>query len=228
MALVRTSRKTDETSAVNRVTLERIELAVAGNKAARREVVDVLTPIIQKHVLRVLLRYRRAAGGRDIRQEMEDLTQDVLLTLFKDQGRELCRWNPAQGGAFSTFIGIVTEREIFSILRSKRRNPWTEEPIGGDEIDLDDGRSSAEIQVASREMYEIILDRLKAQLSDEGLQLFHMILIDERSVEDVCAITSKKPDAVYQWRARLLGRVRKIAEEVLSESEAARRMNEGS
>lgn len=47
--------------------------------------------------------------------------------------------------------------------------------------------------------------------------MFELLVIEVRSVEDVCAITNLTPDAVYAWRSRLARMAREIAEELLSE-----------
>ncbi len=214
----------DEATLANQAMVERIGRAVTGDKRAIRELVDTLTPIIQKHVMRVLLRRRRASGNRDVRQEVADLAQSVFLALFADGGRELRQWDPARGSALPTFIGLLTEREVASIFRSRRRSPWTEDPTPDEEIEPSDRTGGLELEIASKEMLAAIAARLREQLNDRGLELFYMLLVDERSTEDVCTITGMTADAVYAWRSRLMKLIRKIAAEISSGNEAERRI----
>ena len=62
--------------------------ALSGDRKALRELVDALTPVIQARVVRALLRRRGQAAGRDIRQEVEDMTQDVFSALFAHEKAE--------------------------------------------------------------------------------------------------------------------------------------------
>ncbi|WP_437927976.1 hypothetical protein WMF37_01640 [Sorangium sp. So ce291] len=201
-----------------------IARAMAGERSALRELVDLLTPTIQERAVRALFRRRRAAGDRDVRQEVEDMTQTVFLSLFSDGGRTLRQWDGARGLSLPGFVGLVAEREVTSILRSRRRNPWTEAPTEDDT--LDQGVSEAagpEPAMISRDTFEAIARRLRERLSERGLELFYLLLVDERSTEDVCAITGMTADAVYAWRSRLARQVRAIAAELATEAEPAAR-----
>jgi transposase-like protein len=46
-----------------------------------------------------------------------------------------------------------------------------------------------------------------------------LLFVERLSVEDICAATGMKPEQVYNWRSRLLGLLRKVAEEVRVEME---------
>ncbi|AUX41649.1 uncharacterized protein SOCE26_030710 [Sorangium cellulosum] len=197
-----------------------IARAVAGEPAAVRALVDLLTPTIQQRVMRPLLRRRRAAGHRDVRQEVEDMTQSVFLALFADRGRALRQWDAGRGLSLASFVGLVAEREACSILRSRRRNPWTEQPTEDDALERVDGASvSPEPAAISRELLAAIARRLRDRLSERGLELFYLLLVDERSTEDACAITGMTADAVYAWRSRIARLVRQIAAELAVEAE---------
>ncbi|WP_437849791.1 RNA polymerase sigma factor [Sorangium sp. So ce363] len=197
-----------------------IARAVAGEPAAVRALVDLLTPTIQERVMRPLLRRRRAAGHRDVRQEVEDLTQSVFLSLFADGGRTLRQWDAGRGLPLTSFVGLVAEREACSILRSRRRNPWTEQPTEDDALERADGASvSPEPAAISRELLAAIARKLRDRLSERGMELFYLLLVDERSTEEACAITGMTADAVYAWRSRIARLVRQIAAELAAEAE---------
>jgi RNA polymerase sigma-70 factor (ECF subfamily) len=213
----------------NQAMLERIKRAIARDPVAVRELVDTLTPIIQGAAMRALLRRRHASNGRNIRQEVADLTQSVFLALFKDGGRELLQWDPKKGSSLPNFIALLAQREVASILRSQRRNPWTEDPTEADDFERDDfdqgeGASALEIEVASREMLERIATQMKERLSERGLELFYLLLVDDLSVEDTCQRMGMTAAAVHQWRNRLRKLARQIREEMSSEIEAAQRI----
>jgi RNA polymerase sigma-70 factor (ECF subfamily) len=116
-------------------TADLIRRALTGDPTALTELVAVLTPVIQARVARTLLaRRHRLAGGRDVRQEVEDLSQDVFLTLFSRDARVLRDWQPGRGLSLESFVGLVAERQVLSFLCSGRaemsgnvpqaRSPW--------------------------------------------------------------------------------------------------------
>ena len=47
------------------------------------------------------------SAGRDIRQEVEDLSQEVFLQLFAEGGRVLATWQPERGLTLLNFVGLV-------------------------------------------------------------------------------------------------------------------------
>lgn len=193
-----------------------VDAALAGDAAATRRLVRAVLPVIQARIARVLSR-RRARSNRDVRQEVEDLAQEVFAALFADGGRVLRAWDPARGLGLPSFCGLVAEREAASILRSGRRSPWTEDATELDDIDraLPNDRG-AEARVATREQLTLLLERARESLSPRGLELFERLIVAEEPVEKVCADTGMTPDAVYAWRSRLGKLVRKIAQEILS------------
>jgi DNA-directed RNA polymerase specialized sigma24 family protein len=102
-------------------TADLIRRALTGDPTALTELVAVLTPVIQARVARTLLaRRHRLACGRDVRQEVEDLSQDVFLTLFSRDSRVLRDWQPERGLSLESFVGLVAERQVLSFLRSGR------------------------------------------------------------------------------------------------------------
>lgn len=206
-----------------RLNAELLAAALAGDPAEVRALVSALTPIVQARVARVLLRRESAGRGRDVRQELEDLAQEVFVALFADGARLLRLWSPEKGLSLANFVGLLAEREAISILRSGRRSPWTEDPTLDTDLAESGGTTEgAEVQLASRQMLQQVLDRVRAALSPKGLQLFLWLLVEQRPVEEVCELAGMTPDAVYAWRSRLGKLLRGIAAE-LSDPEVSTR-----
>src|SRR4051812_7789509 len=146
-------------------------------------------PVVQARVARTLVR-RRGGSGRDARQEVEDLAQEVFATLFAEGGKVLRAWNASRGLSLASFCGLIAEREAASILRSGRRSPWTEAATELDDLEKQLAEvPDAEVRLASREQLERLVDRLREALSPRGLELFHRLIVEEESVEAVCAST---------------------------------------
>lgn len=197
-----------------------LDKALAGDVVATRSLVQKLLPIVQARVARTLVR-RRGGSGRDVRQEVEDLAQEVFAALFENQGKILRAWDPERGLSLASFCGLVAEREAASILRSGRRSPWTEAATELDELERElDHAKGADAVLSSKEQLARLVERLRESLSPRGLELFHRLVVEEESVESVCKTTGMTADAVYAWRSRILKIVKALAREVSSSEPA--------
>jgi RNA polymerase sigma factor (sigma-70 family) len=194
---------------------EEVQAALARKEPACTRFVERLTPVIQSRVARGLLRWRTgSAASRNVRQEVGDFTQEIFLHLFEDDGKVLRSWRPEGGLSFLNFIGLVAERQTFSILRNGKRSPWKEDPTLLEDFDAVASESSPEEITASREELEILLDRLLEVLSPLGWHLFDLLFLREMSVEEVVRETGMSRDAVDQWKSRLRRLARRLLDEM--------------
>jgi RNA polymerase sigma-70 factor (ECF subfamily) len=173
----------------------------------------VLTPVIQARVARTLLAHRWGGAGRDIRQQVEDLAQEVFLALFADEGRVLRSWQAERGLSLENFVGLVAERRTVSFLRSGRRNARKEELASGEELDVRVDEPDPEEVAASRQQLRLLLGRLRESLSPLGLHLFQLLFVQELTLQEAMAASGLSADAVYAWRSRL----RRLARELMRE-----------
>lgn len=196
-----------------------IKETLAGDRAAARVLVAELYPVVKARVAGVLWRMRRSAD-RNVQQEVEDMTQDVFRALFEGGARMLRAWDPARGLALPGFVGMLGERHAVAVLRTDRRNPWTEEPTVDAALDGHGTNTGPEPVVRSRELLEVLLDRLRVAVSPLGLHMFELLYVEERTVEEVMAVTSMTADAVYAWRSRLRKAVNLLAAELVTPAPA--------
>jgi len=191
-----------------------VDRALAGDASATRKLVVLVLPVVQARIARMLVR-RKARAGRDVRQEVEDLAQEVFAALFENDGKVLRAWDPKRGLGLPSFCGLVAEREVASILRSGRRSPWSADPTDAEVLEKDlDPTPDFEARLATREQLELLVDRVRESLSPLGLEMFERLIVQEEAAETVCAATGMKSDAVYAWKSRLGKLVRKLAEEI--------------
>ncbi|MEZ4267153.1 MAG: sigma-70 family RNA polymerase sigma factor [Myxococcota bacterium] len=192
---------------------------------------EALLPTVHFRVARQLLRRQGRAGGRDVRQEVEDMVQDVFFELFRDDGKRLRSWDPARGLSLENFVGMIAEQRVIATLRSDRRSPWTEDP--SEDSVLEGGSASgprratgpSERVVSARERIDQILDALRGSVSEQGYRIFEMLFVEQCETDEVCAELGLQPGAVYTWRSRLRKRVAEIAEE-LDRADAETRVSE--
>jgi len=204
------------------------ERALDGDdQVALGQLVRRLTPVVQARVARKLLSFRdRSAAGRDVRQEVEDLAQEVFLALFADGARVLRSWQPERGLSLENFVGLVAERLAVSILRSHRRSPWSGDPTLDETLDAYGAAPTAEREAVSRDTLARLLDRLTEELSPLGRHLFELLLVEEVPVAEATARTGLSSDAIYTWRSRLRRLARRLLAE-LSEPRPAPRSSLG-
>lgn len=189
-------------------TQDLIRRAIDGDSKAMRELVADLTPVIRAAVMSVLT---RAPGRRQPHQELEDVSQSVLLALFADRGRALREWDPARGRELASFVTMLAHRETVSVLRSRRRSPWTEHPTLLEELDRNEvSRMGPESEAISRDMLSALAVAMREHLSPRGAEVFDLMFLQGLPVEEVCDVAGMTPDAVYAWKSRIAKKLREL------------------
>jgi len=136
--------------AIDDQTRALVQRALGGEPAAGRELVQQLTPVVQRRVA-VAWASCGAPGGRPVtRSDVLDLTQQVLLLLFENGGRVLRSWDPLRGLSLRSFVGLVAEREAVTILRTGRRSAWAETPSSDDILERAEESPEAEGRLSAR------------------------------------------------------------------------------
>jgi RNA polymerase sigma factor (sigma-70 family) len=192
--------------------------ALAGDPKVRRQLATRLLSSIQREVVAVL---RRAAAprGRDPRQEVQELTQDVLVLLFERDCQELRRWDPARGRSLDSFVRLVARRRAARILHQGRGNPWADEPVDPTTVDADSpGDGDLVHTLEERSMLGRVLDQLYARMSPRDLELFELLFVDERDPQEVAELLGMTRGAVNAWSYRTRKLARHVAASSLGDS----------
>lgn len=191
-----------------------IDRALAGDRAAMRGLVVYLRPTLHGEVAAALDRRRGLGRGRDVRQEVLDLVQEVFLALLADDGRILRRWNPDAGLGLRGFARMVARHQVASILRSGRRSPWSDDPTEDAALEAEAPPTEPVRRLESRAQLDALLDRLRAELDTRGWLLFERLYLDGAPAEAVGGELGMSRDAVYAWRTRFKRRLRALAAEI--------------
>jgi RNA polymerase sigma factor (sigma-70 family) len=189
-----------------------IQRALAGDRASVRALVDRLSPTISRRVAATLW---QRSPKRNVAQDSVDMVQEVFLALFQADGKALRAWDPERGMSLDSFVGLLAQHQVISLLRSGRTSPWREElSETAEQQEAAASSPSPEAVVSSREGLRVLLDRLQERLSPRGLELFQRLIVDEEPIETLSAVTGLTPDALYQWKRRLLKLIRSLALEM--------------
>jgi RNA polymerase sigma-70 factor (ECF subfamily) len=129
--------------------------------------------------------------------------------LFADGGKVLRAWDPERGVSLKGFVGVVATRRAVSMVRTSKRNPWTEDPTDSADLDLiQSSRRDADRAVIAKEILSKGMAAVRGDLSERGQQLFDLIIVEDASNEEVAEATGLSRDAIYQWRSRLMKALR--------------------
>ena len=153
-----------------------------------------------------------------MREELADLTQDGFRRLFDDDGKTLRRWRPDAGLSLERFAAMVAERGALTTLRSRRTNPWEDDPVEDLELKLQlRNGPDPEALVGTQQLMDRVVAALDEELSPLGKQMFELLFVDDLDVADVMRELAMTRDAVYAWRSRLRKLVERRMEELVSD-----------
>jgi RNA polymerase sigma-70 factor (ECF subfamily) len=198
---------------------ELVEATLAGDRAASRRLAEELLPVVQAVVARCLIRCCIPSRA-NAHQEVKDLVQQVFVALFENDARALRQWEPARGRSLRSFVGLIAEREVYSVLRSRARSPFTEEPTDWDadgEPPPGRERPGPEATAITREFIAALLERVRQRLGARGVHLFYLVVVEERPADEIVAITGITEEALYAWRSRFRKLARALAQEGVSD-----------
>ncbi len=177
------------------------EKIFTGDQAAIALFIDAVAPIIQARVARRLLRSPRAMSG-DTRQDVKDLTQDILVYLFGNNAKALRNWDPELGLSLANFVGLIAERRTISALRSGKQNPWREQ-ASEDHEQHEDRQHTPDVALQHEDGFNQLMLAMKASVSALGWHLFELLYIRDLDIDEVRTQTGLSADALYAWRSRL-------------------------
>ncbi len=160
--------------------------------------IEQVKPVIERVVRRALVRYQIPGGRRAVGQEVDDLVQDVLEHLFVQDIPAISLYDPNRGD-LPQWVGRVARNLVASILRSKRRNPWTLVPVDDAFLEISGGYA-----VDASECFDQV-EAIEDLLRNEGARttLLFRAMIEGQDAAETAARTATSVAAIYSARARL-------------------------
>ncbi|MEM1023564.1 MAG: sigma-70 family RNA polymerase sigma factor [Myxococcota bacterium] len=191
--------------------------ALAGERDAMEQLIALVAPYIQIRAARYLAS-RTTGFGSGLRAEQDDLVQEVFLRLLVNDGRALRAWRPERGLDLGSFVGLIAQREILNVMRSARRRPWTDaDPLPS----TLKAHCPVEEQAIEGDLVRRLLYGLHRWLTPRGRELFQVVYVEERPLEEVASQFGMKRGALYAWRSRVQARARTLLDELEREEAPA-------
>lgn len=185
-----------------------IREALTGERQAQRELAARLLDTVHQEVGHCLLRWSSHPFRRS-RQDVRDLVQDVLVSLFECNGRELRRWDPERGRSLSSFVRLIARRRVARILA--RDNCVLNDAHG--DMALVSASESDEPHTRTERRLELdaLLRALHAQMSLRDVDLFDRLFIQDLDPNEVALAMGLSRGAVNAWAYRMRKLARDLA-----------------
>jgi len=189
-----------------------IRRCVAGDPATRDEFVSQYGALVRYAVASVL----RSRDALLLADELEDLTQTVLLSFFDRDCRRLKMYEGRNQASFATFVRVCATRQALDFLRSRRRRlPIADEPEREDEgqalASTPDLTAGPEDRAATAEGLAQ-LGRAVATLSAREQLLVRLHFVLGCDVAEVAAALHVTENAVHVLKSRVKTKLRGLVD----------------
>lgn len=180
-----------------------------------QNLLERLIPIIQYRVGRTLRSLFPSAPPDRLRQEVEDMVQEVVVHLVVD-GR-LDAWDPSRGLSLESFVDMVARRRTLDRYGPRKNRPSESLPEHWD------GRSDdvdPESRAVGKDLLKRLLEALEQELSGKLWDTFRAVVIEECSTEDACRLLGVGRDVLYTRVKRIRGQARRLLRDLENEDGA--------
>lgn len=186
-----------------------IRRCVAGDPETRAEFVREYGALVRFAVAAVL----RAREPSLLGEELEDLTQAVLLSFFERDCRRLKMYEGRNQASFATFVRVCATRQTLDHLRSLRRKPRL---TGDDERDEPgEGALSSAVDPAAgpeeRAATSEALDHLRVAVADLPAReqlLVRLHFVEGLEAAEIAAVLGVTENAVHVLKSRVKAKLR--------------------
>jgi RNA polymerase sigma-70 factor (ECF subfamily) len=177
--------------------LDRLKGATATDPEWRR-LQDLYLPLIQTWLARI----------PGVREESEDLAQEVLMVMI----RELPVFQPRGPGSFRAWLRMIAVNQTRAYFKRRRRHPVT--GTEGLLAQLEDSNSELSRQwdqEHNRHLSQRLLQMVKPDFTEATWQAFTRFALEGRPAASVAAELEMSENAVLLAKSRVLKRLREEA-----------------
>ena len=195
---MRTStERADDTAAL-------IDRALGGDADSAARLVERLLPVIAARARRARYRF---ASLRAV--EERDLVNDVWLILLAQDGQKLRAWRPEGGATLEGFVGMIAEREMWSLNEKQTTKKRGLRALNLDDVaEVPQSAPNPEVAAVNKDTVARLQKHLEANLSKKGQVFFRYLYTDERSPDEVATVLGVSRQVVYNWQHKIRGLAR--------------------
>lgn len=197
---------------------ELLKRTLTGDAPARELLAMGLLPVIHARVSRTAIFHGSAQTRRNIRNEVEDLTQEVCLMLFV-QDCHVLRAFDASRGSLPTFVGKVAQFRTLDLLRKRCFLPRREELVDDERFFELRCVLGLEGRLEQRDLLQKVLNRVHRQLKPVTGKILEMLYVDGCSIAEVAAETDSSVSAIARQKSRLNQKLREELVTLLAEGD---------
>ena len=146
--------------------------------------------------------------------DSHDFAQEIWIRLVSNDGRLLKQYDSKRGMSFASYIRMITEREMFNILRKE----YAETRERNHSVGFDDSWNALSSPVAldtaleARNLEQKLHDWLCHRLSDRGIEVLHAIYYQGYAAPDAALRLGLSTQVIYNWQHK----IRTMSREFLS------------
>ncbi|MBM4246537.1 MAG: sigma-70 family RNA polymerase sigma factor [Deltaproteobacteria bacterium] len=196
----------------NDATTELLQGCIRGDVDARRRLVTEYSGIVSYGVSVIFQQF----GRPSLKQEIEDICQDVFLALFDQDARKLRQYQGRNGCSLASWLRVVANRLTIDRLRREGRTVSLDDP---DNIESwrvreaqPDARPGPEPLVAEAQRASRVRD-LIAQLAPKDQLFVQLFYFQGLPIEEVANTIGITTNAAYVRKMRLHEKLRRLASE---------------
>lgn len=186
-----------------------IRRCIAGDPATRDDFVSDYGALVRFAIAAVL----RSRDASLLGEELEDLTQSVLLSFFDRDCRRLKLYEGRNQASFATFVRVCATRQALDYLRSRRRrlkaapDDQRYEDEQGNLAGMVDPSAGPEERAATAEALER-LRRVVAELPAREQLLVRLHFVEGVETADVATVLGVSENAVHVLKSRIKAKLR--------------------
>jgi len=194
---------------VSDLTMELLRRCIDGDPGARHQLVQEYSGIVAYGVSVIFQQFGRPSR----REEIEDLCQDVFLSLFDQDSRKLRQYQGRNGCSLASWLRVVANRLAIDRLRREGRMVSLDDPTSAESWRLreahPDSKPGPEPLVEAAERASQVRAMVK-QLPPKDQLFVQLFYFQGLPIEDVARTIGITTNAAYVRKMRLHDKLRRL------------------
>jgi RNA polymerase sigma-70 factor, ECF subfamily len=172
--------------------------AARGSSAAYpRELIDRYGRLVMQTITWTFRRF-----SSDVREDIEDVFQEVFVSLFKDRGSALLRFDPSRASLGTYLCTIARNATLNAVKRKKYDGDGDVDSIGEDSL-------NPEALLEKKDARERI-EALMPSLSAKERLFFKLYFEDCMPPEEIAGVLRVSVDTVYSKKAKIQEKIKQL------------------